>query len=131
MAHDRKQWLVFTMWPCDFFLYYHSVKYCSEYKQRDAVSWTNHFLNKGMSLLKNNYFYTISCHKYHRYPICGPSPLLFVFWFITFVGRLHYKQCWTTSKITKNSIRDQYKPISKNTKTLLYSILIDLKLSFW
>ena len=37
------------------------------------------------------------------------------------MGRFHYKQCWTTSNITKNSIRDQYKPISKNTKTLLYS----------
>jgi hypothetical protein len=34
-------------------------------------------------------------------------------WFITFVGRFHYKQCWTTSNITKNSIRDRYKPISK------------------
>jgi hypothetical protein len=30
------------------------------------------------------------------------------------VGRFHYKQCWTTSNITKNSIRDRYKPISKN-----------------
>ena len=35
------------------------------------------------------------------------------------MGRFHYKQCWTTSNITKNSIRDRYKPISKNTKTLL------------
>ena len=40
------------------------------------------------------------------------------------MGRFHYQQCWTTSHITKNSIRDRYKPISKNTKTLdplLYS----------
>ena len=37
------------------------------------------------------------------------------------MGRFHYKQCWTTSNITKNSIRDRYNPISKNTKTLLYS----------
>ena len=54
----------------------------------------------------------------HRYPIWGPPFFLFFFLFIIFVGRFHYKQCWTTSNITKNSIRDRYKPISKNTKTL-------------
>jgi hypothetical protein len=56
------------------------------------------------------------CGYIHRYP----PPLLIFFLFITFVGRFHYKQCWTTSNITKNSIQDRYKPISKNTKTLLY-----------
>ena len=46
------------------------------------------------------------------------------------MGRFHYKQCWTASNITKNSIRDRYKPISKNTKTLnLYSII--LKVNNW
>jgi hypothetical protein len=34
------------------------------------------------------------------------------------IPRFHHKQCWTTSNITKNSIRDRYKPISKSTKTL-------------
>jgi hypothetical protein len=38
--------------------------------------------------------------------------------YLNIVWRFHYKQCWTTSNITKNSIRDRYKPISKNTKTL-------------
>ena len=36
------------------------------------------------------------------------------------MGSFHHKKCWTTSNITKNSIRDRYKPISKSTKTLLY-----------
>ena len=43
-----------------------------------------------------------------------PPPFL-ICQFITFVVHFHYKQCWTTSNITKNSIRDRYKPISKNT----------------
>ena len=39
------------------------------------------------------------------------------------MGRFHYKQCCTTSNITKNSIRDRYKPISKKHKNplLVYS----------
>ena len=71
----------------------------------------------------------------HRYPICGP-PHFFLknYQFITFVGRFHYKQCWTTSNITKISIRDRYKPISKNTKTLdplLYYIIIEHRYSLF
>jgi hypothetical protein len=52
-------------------------------------------------------------------PDLWTPPFFWIFFeFIAFVGRFHYKQCWTTSNITKHSIRDRYKPISKNTKTL-------------
>ena len=47
------------------------------------------------------------------------------------MGRFHYKQCWTTSNITKNSIRDRYKHISKNTKTFLYSRIEEFQQSYF
>jgi hypothetical protein len=47
-----------------------------------------------------------------------PPFLIFFFNSSLLWDRFHYKQCWKTSNITKNSIRDRYKPISKNTKTL-------------
>jgi hypothetical protein len=70
-----------------------------------------------MYWLQDTIYYSYPSKSYHRYDLWTP-PLFFFIYFITFVWRFHYKQYWTSSNITKNSIRDRYKPISKNTKTL-------------